>query len=120
MRARSITLCLRCGSPDVSGLSFDSAWKRQYLPLSGIYACQSCGYQGLPLIVDSEEDAKRYRQYLTGGEDDAGVSWERPTVQTTVPQGEMEDDGAEAEYDRMEMLFAAISLIVLLVFLSSI
>ena len=64
MADEEIMVCPRCGSKKISGLKFDSAWKKEHLPISGIYQCLECSYQGLPLLLDSENDYKKLREVL--------------------------------------------------------
>lgn len=59
-KSDEVMACMNCGSADISGLKFDSAWKKGSLPVSGIYCCQKCGYEGLPIIFDNMEIYEKF------------------------------------------------------------
>lgn len=60
MTRDEILACPKCGSRDISGLKHLKHWLKRFAPVMGIYTCQACGYEGLPLLLDSEEDYKKF------------------------------------------------------------
>ncbi|VVB53093.1 Uncharacterised protein [uncultured archaeon] len=60
MTRKEIPLCPICGSRDITSLSQTQNWAKQSGTLMGLYTCRKCGHQGLPLILDSEEDYAKY------------------------------------------------------------
>ena len=55
---KEVMACPKCGSKDISAVKQGTAWLNEAGALMGIYTCQKCGYQGLPIILDSEKDHK--------------------------------------------------------------
>lgn len=53
-----VTACPRCGSLFVSGVKQGQPWMSRFGPVMGIVTCADCGYEGLPIILDSEEKRK--------------------------------------------------------------
>ncbi len=51
-----ILICPRCGSTDMSAFKHAKHWLKNYGPVMGIYTCQDCGYDGLPIAFDSREE----------------------------------------------------------------
>lgn len=51
-----ILVCPRCGSTNLSALKHAKPWLKNYGPVMGIYTCQECGYEGLPICFDSPEE----------------------------------------------------------------
>jgi predicted RNA-binding Zn-ribbon protein involved in translation (DUF1610 family) len=60
MKKEEITACPKCGSKNISSLKHVKHWLKRSGAVMGVYSCQECGYEGLPLILDSEEDYKRF------------------------------------------------------------
>jgi hypothetical protein len=58
---RGIPVCISCGSRNISGLKHIKHWLKRHGPVMGIYTCQDCGWEGLPMILNSEEDYIMYR-----------------------------------------------------------
>ncbi len=63
-KTEELVICLACGSKNISGIKHQKAWLNRFGAVMGIYTCQDCGYEGLPLILDSEKDRKRYKKEL--------------------------------------------------------
>jgi hypothetical protein len=55
MKPEEILVCPRCGSKDISSLKHMRYFLKETAPLSGQIMCQDCGFEGLPLMVDSEK-----------------------------------------------------------------
>jgi hypothetical protein len=73
---REISACPRCGSKVISGVKHDSAWKSIYLPSAGIYACSACGYEGVPILFDSEDEYEKFEKYVKKrGKPDISTEW---------------------------------------------
>jgi len=60
-KAREVTACPRCGSLNISALKHTKYWLEKYGSMMGVYTCQECGYEGLPLMLDNDSE---YRKYL--------------------------------------------------------
>lgn len=61
-----IKACPKCGSMDISGLRHIRDWLKRSGPTMGIYTCQKCGYEGLPIVFDSEKEHKRFLDLTKG------------------------------------------------------
>jgi len=59
---KAIRACPQCGSYDISHLKGYPRymWWFDFLPTK--YVCQNCGYEGLPLELDSIKDYKKFLQ----------------------------------------------------------
>jgi hypothetical protein len=58
---KGITVCLRCGSTNISHL-FESGFDLGFPPIKVI--CKDCGWQGIPIVLDSEEDRKKFLETI--------------------------------------------------------
>ena len=57
---KEVLACPKCGSRNISGLKHFDAWMKRSGAVMGVYTCQACGYRGLPILLDSEEDYKKF------------------------------------------------------------
>jgi hypothetical protein len=91
-----ITACPRCGSTRIfQGTMSDGT-------ITGIttrQVCRDCGYQGPPLLFDSEEEYQRFKQELRADN-------EHPAEETT-PEGEKQPD-EEPELTKEDKEIAAL------------
>ncbi|MBD3388637.1 MAG: hypothetical protein GF416_06175 [Candidatus Altiarchaeales archaeon] len=51
-----LLVCPACGSRNISGLKHNKNWLKRFGPIMGVYTCQDCDYDGLPLQVNTERD----------------------------------------------------------------
>lgn len=85
MKTNQIAACPKCGSTEIKmgtmseGITFGvTSWKS---------VCPVCGYQGEPLLFDSNEEYKKFLEELSSGTPDQ----EKETHEPTSPQS-MEDE----------------------------
>lgn len=57
---REIKACTRCGSRNISSLKHTKYWLEKYGPIMGVYTCQECGNEGLPIVFDSMENYGKF------------------------------------------------------------
>lgn len=60
MTEKRVITCPKCGSLDISSFKHQGYWLRKDGPIMGVYACQKCGHEGLPLELDSLKDHKKF------------------------------------------------------------
>ena len=61
---KEVMVCPKCGSRDVSAIKQSKPWLNEAGGLMGIYTCQKCGYEGIPLILESKKDQKLLMKHL--------------------------------------------------------
>jgi DNA-directed RNA polymerase subunit M/transcription elongation factor TFIIS len=57
---KEIKACTRCGSRNISAFKHTKYWLEKDGPIMGIYTCQECGHEGLPIVFDSMENYGKF------------------------------------------------------------
>jgi len=64
MTGSEFNVCPNCGSRNVSGVRHMKPWLARFGPIMGIYTCEDCGYEGLPITLDSEENRQELLRHI--------------------------------------------------------